>query len=604
MKAERLSSFRRPLCVDDADKRIQFAGELPKCTVAVRKLTADDLYRLTQSPYRKKFVKELTKRQRLEAKKNSRQSKRQKAIDDAREKLMGLKSFLDCPGSDRVYDEISIIRPKLKAFADIDRECSFSETSSVTGSSSSGSRPRRLSSAPQRFTITREPKPKSVAKKEKKVLDPNASYEVEAIVDMNLINNEIFARVKWEDYPHEDNTWEPLENLIECEALKEFLRYEFEGNEDAIKEELEKLKEEQKHELAVYEKKSKSLIMHELKSFDPIKFQCYQVIYMATKNETDFYLNFRKKFRHMIVLNHFHELDIQQYEEHKKISGEIMDHEQRLFSLSIVNDVDFQFFQSFQYIRENSFPPEVAGPKEDATGCNCEGGCSKESDCCPTTIKKASFAYKEISGKNRLRIARSQMIYECNDKCACGIQCLNRVTQQPRLIPLAIFKTPDNRGWGLKTKTNIPKGTFLMEYTGEVIDQEESIRRGKVYDEIGQSYLFDLDYDDNKDAVYTIDAFMAGNLSRLINHSCEPNCRIWPVTDCSKNSQVYKICYFSTRLIKAGEELTFDYSGGDVAEREIDEDDVDGMTGNATRLHRTNDACKCGSQNCRGFIFL
>jgi histone-lysine N-methyltransferase SUV39H len=180
---------------------------------------------------------------------------------------------------------------------------------------------------------------------------------------------------------------------------------------------------------------------------------------------------------------------------------------------------------------------------------------------------------------------------------------------------LIIFKTNDGRGWGVKTVTSIPRGIFLMEYTGEIIDQEESLRRGAEQDERGLRYMFDLDFNDNVDAVYTIDAGNYGNLSRLINHNCDPNCLIWPVTTCSEDSSIYKLCYFTTRSIKAGEELSIDYTGAnetmddiestmDSAENDL-ENDIAGQGNNIAHRHQKDEVtCKCGSAKCRGKMFL
>ena len=48
-------------------------------------------------------------------------------------------------------------------------------------------------------------------------------------------------------------------------------------------------------------------------------------------------------------------------------------------------------------------------------------------------------------------------------------------------IKLAIFKTDNGCGWGVKTLENIRKGTFVVEYVGEVITSEEAEERGKSY---------------------------------------------------------------------------------------------------------------------------
>jgi histone-lysine N-methyltransferase EZH2 len=52
---------------------------------------------------------------------------------------------------------------------------------------------------------------------------------------------------------------------------------------------------------------------------------------------------------------------------------------------------------------------------------------------------------------------------------------------------------------------------------GEVIPHDEAERRGEVYDQRNQTYLFDLSTD------YAVDALRKGNKTRFINHSPTPN---------------------------------------------------------------------------------
>lgn len=575
--------------------------EFLKPIVLARKLSSSEIFDVTRSLNRQRNLKNMM---RKSAPKASRKRKRDELEFDEREKARVLREFLGCVANgvdmSSLRDEIAIFKPKYQRLADIDR---YSETSSNSGKTSSveSPRPKRVSIAPERFSIS-DSAPKAKIPRKSQSFDPNASWEVEAIWDINLINNVVFVQVKWENFPTKYNTWEPLSNVKECDALVEFLEQETKGDEEAIKTTTNELFAEQIDVVNAYKVKPKHLVMIELRSFDPLEFKCYQLIYNLVKNDSGFYNNFRKKFRQMIVLNYFHELEVAQHKAHKEIRDDIMKHENNIFSVSIENEVDFSVLEYFSYVSKNTFP--TGEVKTVVKGCICEDGCSKDSKCCPT--KGAHFAYKIVSDKKRLRLKNTQMIFECNENCQCDINCLNRVTQQPRLFPLAIFKTDDGRGWGLKTKSNIPKGTFLMEYTGEIIDQDESNRRGMLYDEIGLSYLFDLDFNETVDATYTIDAFKYGNLSRLINHSCEPNCRIWPVTNCSQDSSIYKLCYFTTRFVKSGEEITFDYSGGVPVDSFVEDEDVEsaGVSGNSiVRRHKTVDSCKCKSNNCRGFIF-
>lgn len=52
------------------------------------------------------------------------------------------------------------------------------------------------------------------------------------------------------------------------------------------------------------------------------------------------------------------------------------------------------------------------------------------------------------------------------------------------LVTHLILSTSNGRGWGVRTVGFIRRGTFVMDYIGEVISNDEAERRGKVYDKI------------------------------------------------------------------------------------------------------------------------
>jgi histone-lysine N-methyltransferase SUV39H len=81
----------------------------------------------------------------------------------------------------------------------------------------------------------------------------------------------------------------------------------------------------------------------------------------------------------------------------------------------------------------------------------------------------------------------------------------------------------------IKGKSVIKHGTFIIEYTGELLGHHEASKRRIT------SYLFDLNMERRQDGYYTIDAFKSGNLARFVNHSCDPNASIWFVNDCRKD---------------------------------------------------------------------
>lgn len=72
-------------------------------------------------------------------------------------------------------------------------------------------------------------------------------------------------------------------------------------------------------------------------------------------------------------------------------------------------------------------------------------------------------------------------------------------------------------GWGLYTNRYILKGTFTIEYLGEVID---SIKFNDRFDATKDLYFAEL-----TDELF-IDSTMCGNISRFVNHSCQPNARL------------------------------------------------------------------------------
>lgn len=579
---------------------------MPTClmpTVSVEKLSPIDIESFAKSQNREKIRNAFMQKSRA-ARNDLIDKRRQKLKEENVVKLETLQKFLDCTASaiTEIQGKIGILQPWFKAIADIDRD-NYSVASS---SHSESSRPRRKVTAPQRFSYPAQEPSKPKTEKSLKVVKADAEqcYEVEAIRNINLIDSKVHFFVKWKNWPERTNTWEPFECVKECAALEEALALEWEGQDEAIKLECERILGELQGDIQARLTGPESKIIEELKGFDPLEYKSNQIVHMLTKDQGNYYKNFRKTFHKMMVTNYFYHKRIEQTKENLEIGKNFRERENNVFEITIKNDVDFDHFPEFIYVSEIILPRDVELQVQ-VNGCVCPGGCDRASkSCCPKTVKQ-NFAYKFISGKKRLRLGRHEMIVECNDNCSCDKDCLNRVTQQPRLFPLQIFKTSNGRGWGLKTMANIPTGSFIIEYTGEIIDQSESIARGRKYDELEQSYLFDLDYNEQFDAVYTIDAFSCGNLSRLINHSCEPNCKIWPVTTCGQIQSIYKLCFFSTRLIKEGEELTFDYSGGPLepVNTVVEEGDTLVSGTQISRRYANTNICKCGSDFCRGVIF-
>ena len=113
-------------------------------------------------------------------------------------------------------------------------------------------------------------------------------------------------------------------------------------------------------------------------------------------------------------------------------------------------------------------------------------------------------------------------------------------------MPFAIRTSPI-QGMGAFATRRIPRGSRLIEYTGERLTPTQAdARYPDIPGERHHTFLFAIDDD------VVVDAAVNGNEARWINHSCDPNCdavienkRIWIET---------------IRDVAVGEELAYDYA--------------------------------------------
>ena len=138
-----------------------------------------------------------------------------------------------------------------------------------------------------------------------------------------------------------------------------------------------------------------------------------------------------------------------------------------------------------------------------------------------------------------------------HDKDICRGKCKNAGLQ--RDVPKRTIKAPSEvQGWGLFAGEEIAADEFVGEYKGEIISLAESDRRGEVYHHRGMEYLFILNEKQQ------VDSTRAGNKIRFINNSQKNeniNCRAQKFLCAGAQ----RIGLYSTRHIKAGEELFFNY---------------------------------------------
>ena len=199
---------------------------------------------------------------------------------------------------------------------------------------------------------------------------------------------------------------------------------------------------------------------------------------------------------------------------------------------------------------ENVKPPPIGANDHPMCNCKCDVGC----------------------GENCL----NRMVYtECSpSNCPTREKCRNQKIQKHDIAPGVERFMTENKGWGVRTKLPIEKGTYILEYVGEVVTEREfKERMATIYLNDTHHYCLHLD------GGLVIDGQRMGSDCRFVNHSCEPNCEMqkWSVNGLSR------MALFAKHNIAAGEELTYDYNFSLFNPSE-------------------GQPCRCNTPNCRGVI--
>ena len=98
-------------------------------------------------------------------------------------------------------------------------------------------------------------------------------------------------------------------------------------------------------------------------------------------------------------------------------------------------------------------------------------------------------------------------------------------------------------GLGLFATDVIKRGTFIAEYRGRRLTNEEADEREKRY---ANRYMFEIN------SRWTVDGWSKRNTARYLNHSCRPNAE----SDVLRGG---RIVIRAIRTIRPGDEITYHY---------------------------------------------
>ncbi|GMR54435.1 hypothetical protein PMAYCL1PPCAC_24630, partial [Pristionchus mayeri] len=186
--------------------------------------------------------------------------------------------------------------------------------------------------------------------------------------------------------------------------------------------------------------------------------------------------------------------------------------------------------------------------------CCCAGGSSRECHCCPNENDTV----------------------ECNEDCACTIEdCPSRIMQRGRKTLMAVIRHPV-KGWTTRALEDIPEGTYVGDYAGEMLTAWEN-------KQLEQTYSTDLPYplvDRRKPSAIhqkndakvsknggychrplAMTALRKGNEGRWHSHSCDYNMQLTARFVSRKDWAFARLAFFTVKDVKIGQELTWNYHG-------------------------------------------
>jgi len=221
-----------------------------------------------------------------------------------------------------------------------------------------------------------------------------------------------------------------------------------------------------------------------------------------------------------------------------------------------IRNIDANSLRIMQYTNTIIIPPHLKSLESELSkervSCSCKGDTCELEKCDHEPVYNYHGRLNDET-LNFLRKEYNFIIHECNKGCECNSSCPNRVTQKGSTVQKEIFST-ESMGLGVRTLEYVAKGTFIGRYTGRLLTFDESKNSSS-------HYMFEMDAASNAsmDGNFSIDAARDGNITRLINHNCEPNLQTVSVRTEITHPKFHEVAFFTKRDINRGEELFITY---------------------------------------------
>ena len=137
-------------------------------------------------------------------------------------------------------------------------------------------------------------------------------------------------------------------------------------------------------------------------------------------------------------------------------------------------------------------------------------------DCCDASSSSSSSSTKSNDTKPRAKSSKDKWA-----NCSVGPDCMNRQIGQRKGNVKVLPFMEGACGWGLKAMEDVKQGRLVREYVGEVLTEDmvtermEYMQKHNPHDV--NMYVMELE-----NGLF-LDARNRGNVSRFINHGCDPN---------------------------------------------------------------------------------